>query len=143
MAPSASASPTKPSTTPPTASPLPAESTSCSNTAALPPASTFDILPLVHTLLSRLVPPLESTEPALEPQHLATEASALKIRLGKAKAAVAALPDVDRTTAEQEREMRRLEERVARQQEVLRGLGQKIRETGREGPSEDDDRMKE
>jgi len=58
----------------------------------------------------------------LEPQHLATEASAIKIRLQKARAAVQALPDMGRTIEEQEVEIRELEERVRAQREVLAGL---------------------
>ncbi|KAI9823304.1 MAG: hypothetical protein M1832_002528 [Thelocarpon impressellum] len=121
-------------TTPPSASlPTPTASTTSGAQTSLPPVSTFDVLPALHTLLSRLLPSATSTEPPLEPQHLATEASALKIRLQKARAAVERLPDIERLPAEQETEIRTLEERVARQRDVLRGLGERVRAGGDEG----------
>jgi RNA polymerase II transcription mediator complex subunit 9 len=103
---------------------------------SLPSPSTFDILPALHTLLTRLLTstaqpsdpnhPL-STDPEaakpLEIQHLATEASKLKIRLQKARMAVLGLPDVDRTCEEQQEEIDELEERVARLKGILKGLG--------------------
>ncbi|KAI9757648.1 MAG: hypothetical protein M4579_003373 [Chaenotheca gracillima] len=95
--------------------------------AELPPPSTFDFLPPLHTLLSRLVPSStpdgasgqvntatgELNGPSLEPQHLATEATTLRIRIQKARAAIEALPDVDRTIEEQEGEIKELEAKVS------------------------------
>ncbi|KAI9834210.1 MAG: hypothetical protein M1819_003048 [Sarea resinae] len=100
----------------------------------LPPPQTFDILPPVHALLSRLLkasssaPPPTYTDPqqaGLEAQHLPTEAAAIKIRIQKARAAIESLPDMDRTVVEQEAEIRELEEKAKRQREVLAGLREK------------------
>ncbi|KAI9822421.1 MAG: hypothetical protein M1827_000140 [Pycnora praestabilis] len=91
---------------------------------SLPPPQTFDILPPLHALISRLIPsasPSPDQQP-LEPQHLATEASAIKIRIQKAKAAVEALADIDRTIAEQDEEIKELEQRISSQKEVLKDL---------------------
>ena len=101
----------------------------------LPPAHLFDIVPEVHELLSRLLPatanPTDPTVTAytdqqpLEIQHLANEASAVRIKIQKARAAVKELPDMDRTIEEQEAEMKELEERIGRQRAMLAGLAEK------------------
>ncbi|KAI9707275.1 MAG: hypothetical protein M1836_000235 [Candelina mexicana] len=103
------------------ATPLPSNSA-----PALPPPQTFDVLPPLHSLLMRLVPQLIShpDQQPLEPQHLATESSVIKIRLQKARTAVEAMPDVERNVAEQEEEIKGLEERIAKQREVLRSLSE-------------------
>ncbi|KZF24536.1 hypothetical protein L228DRAFT_98734 [Xylona heveae TC161] len=119
-APPSSSAPTSPSTAP---------------SSRLPPPQTFDILPPLHALLSRLAPPTTTTaaaaageyadQPPLEPHQLAAEASAIKIRIQKARAAVQSLPDMSRSVEEQEAEIRQLEERVRKQREVLTGLKEK------------------
>ncbi|KAI9692787.1 MAG: hypothetical protein M1820_009335 [Bogoriella megaspora] len=98
----------------------------------LPSPTLFDIIPSLHELLSRLLPahtnPTDPTQTAyteqqsLEIQHLASEASALRIKIQKARGVVAGLVDVERGVQEQEGEMRELEERVRMQRAVLRGL---------------------
>ncbi|MCJ1375882.1 hypothetical protein MMC20_007120 [Loxospora ochrophaea] len=82
---------------------------------ALPPPQTFDILPPLHALLGRLLPPPDSTSsaPALSPKDLATEAAAIKIKIQKARAAVQGLPDVERTIEEQQEEIRELEDKIS------------------------------
>ena len=86
------------------------------------------MLPLLHNLLSRLVPSptSPSTDVPLEPHCLATEASALKIRLLKARAAIEALPDIDRLPEQQEQDIRALEARLQLQRDVLTGLGRRV-----------------
>ena len=81
---------------------------------SLPPPQGFDIVPSLHTLLSRLLPnPLDpASQPALSPKDLVTEIAAIKIRVQKARAAVGALPDIERSTDEQEEEIRELEEKI-------------------------------
>ncbi|KAK7527928.1 RNA polymerase II transcription mediator complex subunit 9-domain-containing protein [Phyllosticta citriasiana] len=62
------------------------------------------------------------TQP-LEIHQLAAAASALKVRLQRARQACARLGDVDRSVEEQEDEMRELEARVAKLRAVLEELG--------------------
>jgi hypothetical protein len=99
----------------------------------LPPAQTFDILPRLHVLLSRLLPP-QSTGykdlTPLNPKDLETQAAEIKIHIQKAKAAVEQLPDVDRGIEEQEDEIRELERKVQSLKDVLRGIGTNAGENG-------------
>ncbi|KAF2705601.1 hypothetical protein K504DRAFT_506006 [Pleomassaria siparia CBS 279.74] len=103
---------------------------------ALPSPATFDVLPDLHKLLSRLIttsgqPPAHTPTPnepsgdgPLEIQHLATAATAIKLKISKARRAVMALPDIDRTCEDQQEEIEDLEARIARQKAALQGLGQ-------------------
>ncbi|MCJ1403341.1 hypothetical protein MMC11_006564 [Xylographa trunciseda] len=100
--------------------------TSTTSTPPLPPASSFDFIPPLHALLSRLLPLVvgggggpEATGSTLAAKDLATEAAAIKIQVQQARAAVAGLPDVQRTLAEQRGEIAELEARVAEQRAVL------------------------
>ncbi|KAH0542386.1 hypothetical protein FGG08_003231 [Glutinoglossum americanum] len=102
----------------PSSTPVPPDTQSQS----LPPPQTFDVLAPLHTLLSKLLPASPDAPPSLNPQHLATEAGAIKLRLQKARAVVEALGDMDRGVEEQEEEIRALEEKCEKQREVLRGL---------------------
>jgi hypothetical protein len=102
---------------------------------ALPPPATFDVLPDLHKLLSRLIntsgqlpaptpiPNGPSDDGPLEIQHLATAATALKLKISKARRAVMALPDIDRTCEDQQEEIEYLEARITRQKAALQGLG--------------------
>ncbi|EFE41984.1 conserved hypothetical protein [Trichophyton verrucosum HKI 0517] len=119
-----------------------------------PPPQTFDILPPLHALLARLLsnqsssfatgqpgePGLsQSTEQTpgggiasldgLDPKSLLTGASAVKIRIQKARNAVEEMPDIERTIAEQEEEIVMLEKRIGRLRGVLddfRGRSEKL-----------------
>lgn len=107
-----------------------------SHPSTLPPPCTFDFLPPLHHLLSRLLlPPLNPPEQVpsaphplapssqpLEPKDVAKEAARIKQMIQNARLAVAELPDMDRTIEEQEAEMRELEERIEKQRDVLRGF---------------------
>ncbi|KAM5435143.1 hypothetical protein MferCBS31731_006440 [Microsporum ferrugineum] len=109
-----------------------------------PPPQTFDILPPLHALLARLLSNpstsfatgqpgesglSQSTEQTpgggiasldgLDPKSLLTGASAVKIRIQKARNAVEELPDIDRTIAEQEEEIQQLERRIAKLKGVM------------------------
>jgi hypothetical protein len=116
----------------------------------LPPPQTFDILPPLHALLSRLEPSLNvytpDTSAALPPNNAAhtpvTSASALpssapqqldykdaavaaqflKSRIRKALADLAGLADMHRGVDEQEEEIKGLEDKIQRQKEVLARL---------------------
>ncbi|KAF2793727.1 hypothetical protein K505DRAFT_243705 [Melanomma pulvis-pyrius CBS 109.77] len=101
----------------------------------LPSPATFDILPDLHKLLSRLInvpaqPPANTPTPndplvdgPLEIQHLATAATALKLKISKARRAVMAMPDMDRTCEDQQEEIEYLEARIARHKAALQELG--------------------
>jgi len=103
------------------------------NPPTLPPASLFDLLPQLHELLSRLLdtdtdytipqsgPHYKAQEP-LAMHQLSGAVSSIRVNIGKARAAVAALPDVQRTIEEQEEEISVLKARIARQKEVLGGI---------------------
>lgn len=116
----------------------------------LPPAQTFDILPPLHALLSRLEPSLNvytpdtsaaippnnaphtpvtsaSALPSSAPQQLdykdaAVAAQFLKSRIRKALADLADLADMHRGVEEQEEEIKGLEDKIKRQREVLARL---------------------
>ncbi|KAF2266149.1 hypothetical protein CC78DRAFT_160247 [Lojkania enalia] len=116
----------------------------------LPPPSTFDILPDLHRLLSRLIstsaqPPAPTPTPSqppgdgpLEIQHLATAATELKLKIQKARRAVLALPDMDRSCEDQQEEIDYLEARIARMKATLQGLGASDNPSG-EAADEDED----
>ncbi|MCJ1236148.1 hypothetical protein MMC14_004125 [Varicellaria rhodocarpa] len=95
-----------------------------STQSSLPPPQTFDIIPPLHTLLSRLLPnPLDpNAQPSLSPKDLATEAAAIKIKIQLARSTVEMLPDVDRTVEEQMEEMRELEERIWKLEKVRKDI---------------------
>lgn len=108
----------------------PAASASASASQGLPPPTTFDILPDLHSLLKRLIdpaPPSASTQPGadgpLEIQHVATAATDVRLKLQRARRAVLALPEIDRTCEDQEEELEDLEARIARLKASLRELG--------------------
>lgn len=107
----------------------------------LPPASTFDILPLLHELLSRLLasedvtisptliasmPPVMArmypNEQPLAVQQIGLEASKLRNRIRRARATVEALPDMDRDLQDQDLELDELRDRIVKQKAVLSGL---------------------
>ncbi|KAF2838550.1 hypothetical protein M501DRAFT_1016643 [Patellaria atrata CBS 101060] len=130
-----------------------ASSTSTGPTAALqlPDPSTFDFLPPLHQLLSRLLssPSLNSSgagasgdallqpypnEQPLEIQNLQTAAGALKVKIQKARQAIKALPSIDRTVEDQEEEIAYLTERIEYLKGVLNRLGQHT-----SGPQDDGD----
>ncbi|KAL4779577.1 RNA polymerase II transcription mediator complex subunit 9-domain-containing protein [Aspergillus varians] len=67
--------------------------------------------------------------PPLDVKHLPTEVSSIKIRIQKAQAMVEGLPDVDRTVAEQEKEIHDLEERIARLKSVISDFGRRANTT--------------
>ena len=68
-----------------------------------------------------------STTP-LSAKDLGSEASAVKIKIHKARAAVEALPDVDRTVEEQQEEISELEERIEGMKEVLNDVAARGRQ---------------
>jgi hypothetical protein len=103
--------------------------------AVLPAPSTFDVLPDLHKLLKRLLdtalqPPAatptssqSAADGPLEIQHVATAANEIRLKIQKARRAVVALPEVDRTWEDQEEEIEELEARITKMKASLRELG--------------------
>ncbi|RDW73827.1 hypothetical protein BP5796_07269 [Coleophoma crateriformis] len=102
-------------------------------------ADSIDTLPVLAAILSRLqaLSPTNasaSSPPATTPSALASGTGAipikdipaatdsLKHKIQKARAQVTQLPDMQRSVAEQELELRELEERIKSQRAVLDGL---------------------
>ncbi|KAH6677505.1 RNA polymerase II transcription mediator complex subunit 9-domain-containing protein [Halenospora varia] len=103
-------------------------------------ADSIDTLPVLSALLSRLQNPSTTSTstagspPAASPSQIASgngpltikdipaATDELKHKVQKARAQVKELPDMDRTITEQEDEIRELEEKIARQREVLVSL---------------------
>ncbi|GAD96833.1 hypothetical protein PVAR5_5498 [Paecilomyces variotii No. 5] len=63
--------------------------------------------------------------PPLDVKDLPTAASAIKIRIQKARTVVEALPDVDRTVEDQSREIEELEDRISRLRKVIGEFGRR------------------
>jgi hypothetical protein len=97
----------------------------------------IDTLPILSAILSRLQNPAATTSstspPSTSPSQLASGGSLavkdipaatdeLKHKLQKARAQVKGLPDIDRTLAEQEEEIRELEGKIGKQRGVLEEL---------------------
>ncbi|KAF1839721.1 hypothetical protein BDW02DRAFT_7863 [Decorospora gaudefroyi] len=121
---------------PPTGSATPAlPPPPASPSHALPAPSTFDLVPDIHKLLKRILetpsqPPAAtptpgqlSTEGPLEIQHVVTAANDIRLKIQKARRAVMALPDIDRTCEDQDDEIEHLEMRIARLKASLSELG--------------------
>lgn len=123
---------------PPTGAATPALQPQVATMPGLPPPSTFDILPDLHRILKRLLdsaaqPPAATPTPAqpsadgpLEIQHVPTAANEIRLKIQKARRAVLALPDVDRTCEDQEEEIEDLEARIATLKASLGELGRPV-----------------
>ncbi|KAG9229633.1 RNA polymerase II transcription mediator complex subunit 9-domain-containing protein [Amylocarpus encephaloides] len=115
-----------------------------SQQAASTTALEIDAIPVLHALLSRLQPPsnpltgsagsppvatpsesVPGTGP-LRAKDIPVATDGMKHKLQKARRDVMALPDIHRSIAEQEDEIRELEEKIAKQGEVL----QRLRDAG-------------
>ncbi|KAF6235624.1 hypothetical protein HO173_006307 [Letharia columbiana] len=101
----------------------------------LPPPQLFDILPPLHSLLSRLLlppsadglTPSPDTITPVSPKDLATAASSITNKIQKARVAVRELPGVGMGIEEQEDVIAELEEESRR----LRGVEEGIRKAAR------------
>jgi RNA polymerase II transcription mediator complex subunit 9 len=109
-----------------------------------PSPNLFSILPEIYLLIARLEPLQESAGPALPTtpggnnstapimlQELPAAIQPIKTQILKAKAAVQALPDVERTVEEQEAEIRMLEGRIGGLRKRLGELGALAGDGGR------------
>lgn len=125
---------------PPTPQPLPQPQPLVTQpfSTPLPSSETFDIIPPLHEILSRLLI-LSSGAPAyknaapLEIQQLLAETAVVKNRIRKARRTVEELPDGDRGVEEQEREIAELRGKVEKQRGVLARVGRGGSGGGAEG----------
>ncbi|KAF7505525.1 hypothetical protein GJ744_000687 [Endocarpon pusillum] len=124
----------------------PAPSTPSTSTVPFPPPQTFDILPQIYDLVTRLphaslvaqtttstsTPHPSITDP-LDPKDLPQAAVPIKLKIQKARAAVSAMPDVGRSIEEQGDEIQELQKRIGRLRGVLGELGRRASEGKRGG----------
>lgn len=123
---------------------------------SLPPPQTFDILPPLHALLSRLLLPnngadIPTPSPAtikpISPKDLATAASSITAKIQKARVAVRELPGVEMGIEEQEDVIRELEGEVRRlrgvREGIARGARDRMRKLAEEGGRGNAARMEE
>jgi len=120
---------------PPTVPATPALPPPSTAPPGLPPPSAFDVLPDLHKLLKRLLetssqPPAATPSPAhvsaedpLDVQNVATAANDIRLKIQKARRAVLALPEMDRTCEDQQDELEDLEARIAGLKAALSELG--------------------
>jgi hypothetical protein len=107
-------------------------------TPGLPPPSTFDFIPDLLKILNRLIPAAtQSTasgtsqapaEDSLEIQQVAAATTEVKLKLQRARTAVMALPDIDRTCEDQRDEIEYREARIEKLKASLQQLGQPARD---------------
>ncbi|CCX16449.1 RNA polymerase II transcription mediator complex subunit 9-domain-containing protein [Pyronema domesticum] len=93
-----------------TPSSLPTEST-------IPP-NQFDLLPDLYTLLQRVY------NDDLDAKDIGTESNALRLKISKARTLLANLPDIQKTRQEQREEMDELVERIKKQRQMLKEIGE-------------------
>jgi soluble cytochrome b562 len=93
-----------------TPSSLPVEST-------IPP-NQFDLLPDLYALLQRVY------NDDLDAKDIGTESNALRLKISKARTLLANLPDIQKTRQEQREEMDELVERIKKQRQMLKEIGE-------------------
>jgi hypothetical protein len=122
----------------PLASLGPATTTSPPEIPPFPSPQTFDIVPEIYALVSRLQLPTSTTTDSTTSQpidslslkDLPAAAVPIKLKIQKARSAVQSLPDVGRTVEEQEREIKALEKRnesLRKRVQELAGLARQAR----------------
>lgn len=95
---------------PPTSTPAAAVGGAASTTTPAPPAQSGQ----------------QQQSAPLDLKELPTATNAIRIRIQKARAVVESLPDVHRSVAEQEEEIRALEERIERLKGVIADFGRRV-----------------
>ncbi|KAL8844419.1 MAG: hypothetical protein Q9176_001329 [Flavoplaca citrina] len=94
------------------------------DSTTLPPPSTFDIIPPLHTTLSRLLlsePTTSPTSPSnnsnqgpLAPKDVAAAVSEVRARIARARSIIAQMQNSDRTIEEQKEEIEELKAVLAK-----------------------------
>ena len=85
----------------------------------LPPPETFDILPGLHMLFSQLLADHEGSDAPLPTRDITNIATAMKLRIQKARAVLHDIPDLDRSVEAQREEIVALQKRVIQQRQAL------------------------
>ncbi|PVH97726.1 hypothetical protein DM02DRAFT_74541 [Periconia macrospinosa] len=111
------------------------------STPDLPPPSTFDVLPDLHKILSRLLQtppqappsaggaataptPTPAADGPLEIEQVASATAEVKLKLQRAQKAILSLPGIERTCEDQQDEIAYLETRIETLRAALTRLGQ-------------------
>ena len=106
-------------------------------TPTMPPPQTFDILPPLHSILSRLLLSRDPNDPSspspeaqapIAPKELGAAASTISNKIQRARAAVNDLPGIEVTIEQQETVISDLEEEVRRLNRILEGISAKARD---------------
>ena len=117
----------------------------------LPPPATFDFLPPLHTLLSRLLlpasnghlpsnsPQINQPDQPLSPKDLAIAASAITAKIEKARGAVRSMEGVEMGLQEQEEIIGELEAEAARGKNKLENLRLRCAQVSLEDEGRDDE----
>jgi hypothetical protein len=93
----------------------------------LPSASTFDFIPSIHSLISRLL--LDPADKdAIQPKDLTNEIAAIRQKIHRARVTIENLPDIQRTIENQELEIKDLETKIARQRGQLASIRRETRQ---------------
>lgn len=82
------------------------------------PANAFDFIPDLHALLLRV------SRDELDLKDVDHESSHIRLKMEKARAMVASLPDVDRSLEDQKKEIQELEEQIERQRDMIRAVAE-------------------
>ncbi|KAI5806181.1 RNA polymerase II transcription mediator complex subunit 9-domain-containing protein [Geopyxis carbonaria] len=87
--------------------------------AAAPiPPNAFDFLPDLHVLLQRVY------NDELDPKDVTHEANRIRLKIQKARNIVAELPQVNLTLEDQQKEIKELEEHIAKQRQILKSVAE-------------------
>jgi hypothetical protein len=101
--------------------PVPLSATSATHnfpeSSTLPP-NAFDFVADLHALIYRVF------NDELDIKDIAQEANRIRLKIQTARGLVAQLPEVDRTQEEQQEEIRALEEKIAKQRQVLKEVSE-------------------
>ena len=96
-------------------------------TVTLPSASTFDFIPSIYALVSRLL--LDPTDKdALQPKDVAAAVVEIKQKIHRARNVIESLPEIHRTIENQELEIADLEAKITRQKAQLISICERIKQ---------------
>ncbi|KAF2429506.1 hypothetical protein EJ08DRAFT_635195 [Tothia fuscella] len=126
----------------PTAAPSPTPNPDANDALPQLTPETFDFMPPLHEILSRLLLPSGGLQAPLaveasgtngeissdgtghlDIQELGAAANVVKVKIQKARQEVKGLPDVDRSIEEQRDEIEELEDRIEAMKNMLKQLG--------------------
>ncbi|MCJ1326415.1 hypothetical protein MMC10_003079 [Thelotrema lepadinum] len=92
----------------------------------LPSASSFDFIPSMYALVSRLLlDPMDKD--ALQPKDVAAAVVEIKQKVQRARLVIEGLPEIQRTIEDQNLEITDLEAKITKQRSGLRGVSEQIK----------------